>query len=136
MGQVFTFLIAVTGGDEKMALTETTKREFAKRTLDILNSNADALKKAGVDSSVKSGELKQLIDDAFSAEEKQLAAQTQSKKATEASQNATTEAYKKASAVIELLVGSLGKEDALSKRLRNLRDEIANEALRGKSEAT
>jgi len=119
-----------------MALTETTKREFAKRTLDILNSNADALKKAGVDSSVKSGELKQLIDDAFSAEEKQLAAQTQSKKATEASQNATTEAYKKASAVIELLVGSLGKEDALSKRLRNLRDEIANEALRGKSEAT
>jgi hypothetical protein len=44
--------------------------------------------------------------------------------------------YKKASAIIELIVGALGKDDALSKRLRNLRDEIAKESLRGKSTAT
>ncbi|MDO9028620.1 MAG: hypothetical protein Q7U68_07170 [Candidatus Roizmanbacteria bacterium] len=113
-------------------LTETTKREFAKRTLDLLNANASTLKTAGVDIKGKSDELKKLIDDAFSAEEKQVSAQTAAKKATETSQKATDSAYKNASDVIELIVGALGKGDALSKRLRNLRDEIAKESLRGK----
>ncbi|MFA5779933.1 MAG: hypothetical protein WC947_07330 [Elusimicrobiota bacterium] len=116
-------------------LTDTTKREFAKRTLDILNSNADALKKTGVDIKAKSDELKKLVDDAFSAEEKQLKSQTEAIKSTEVSQKATVDVYKKASDVIELIVGALGKGDALSKRLRNLRDEISNEALRGKRPA-
>jgi len=39
-------------------LTETTKREFAKRTLDLLNANASTLKTAGVDIKGKSDELK------------------------------------------------------------------------------
>ncbi|MEW6556840.1 MAG: hypothetical protein AB1349_05730 [Elusimicrobiota bacterium] len=116
-----------------MALTETTKREFAKRTLDILNSYSDVLKKTELDIKPKSDELKKLVDEAFSAEEKQLKAQTEAKKATSASQKATTSCYKKASDVIELIVGALGKEDALSKRLKNLRDEISKEALRGKT---
>ena len=117
-----------------MSLTETNKREISKRTLDILNSNAPTLKTAGVDIKGKSDELKKLIDDAFSAEEKQLKAQTDAKRSTELSQKATDSAYRKASDVIELIVGALGKGDALSKRLRNIRDEIANEALRGKRE--
>ncbi|MEW6557401.1 MAG: hypothetical protein AB1349_08615 [Elusimicrobiota bacterium] len=47
----------------------------------------------------------------------------------------TATAYKKASDTIDLIVGALGKGDALSKRLRNLRDEIAKESLRGKRTA-
>ena len=85
-----------------------------------------------MDIKAKSDELKKLIDEAFSCEQKQLPAQTAAKKATESSQKATKDAYKKSSDVIELIVGALGKGDALSKRLRNLRDEIAKEALRGK----
>jgi hypothetical protein len=120
----------------KMAgLTETTKREFSKRALDILNSNAEALKSSGVDIKGKSDELKKLIDDAFAAEEKQVTAQTEARRATETSQKATADAYKKASDIVDLIVGAMGKGDALSKRLRNLRDEIANEALRGKKQA-
>ena len=113
-------------------LTETTKREFSKRILDVLNTNKDTLKIKGVDAEVASGELSQLLDDAFSKENKQIQLQVETKKATADSQKATDIAYRKASATVELLVGALGKEDELSKRLKNLRDEIANEELRGK----
>ena len=112
-------------------LTETTKREFSKRLLDILNSNAAALQDAGVDIKPKSDELSGLIDDAFSAEEKQLKAQTEARRATETSQMATSEAYQKASDIVELIIGALGKRDVLSKRLRNLRNEIGREPSRG-----
>lgn len=114
------------------ALTETTKREFSKRLLDILNSNADALQTAGVDIGVKSANLKELVDNAFSAEERQLHARTEANRATEASQKATEDAYKEASNVVELIVGALGKQDALSKRLKKLREEISKESSRGK----
>ena len=114
------------------ALTETRKREFSKRLLDILNSNADALQTAGDDIDVKSDNLKALVDNAFSAEEKQLHARTEANRATEASQKATEDAYKEASNVVELIVGALGKQDALSKRLKKLREEISKESLRGK----
>lgn len=113
-------------------LTETTKREFAKRILEIMNSNSEELQTAGVDVSVKSSELSGMIDAAFTAEERQLRARADSEAATRVSQEATDSAYKSASNAVDLLVGALGKNNTLSKRLRAVRDEIANEALRGK----
>ena len=43
-------------------------------------------------------------------------------------------AYKQASSLIDAMVGVIGKDTPLAKRLRQLRDQMSKEALRGKKE--
>jgi hypothetical protein len=44
------------------------------------------------------------------------------------------DSYKFASSTLDAMVGVLGKNDPLSKRLKQLRDQMTKEALRGKKE--
>ena len=108
-------------------LTETTKREFAKRIPEVMNGSTEELQSGGVDISVKSTELSGQVEAAFSAEERQLRARADAEAATRASQEATNSAYNSASSAVDLIVGALGKSNTLSIRLRGIRDEIANE---------
>jgi hypothetical protein len=50
--------------NNKLLILQGSRREFSKRVLDILNSNVDVIKKAGVDVTAKSEELKKLVDEA------------------------------------------------------------------------
>lgn len=108
-----------------MALTETSKREFAKRILNVLVSHADTARTAGVDASVKAAKLNALIDEAFAAEDAQIRIAAESLQATQRSRTTMEAAYAEASAAVELIVGSLGKKDMLSHRLKKLREEMS-----------
>ncbi|MBI4977902.1 MAG: hypothetical protein HZC28_10480 [Spirochaetes bacterium] len=107
------------------SLNDVSKREFALRILNVLTTNTDAVKTAGVDASVKAGKLKALIDEAFATKDAQIAAQVNSLMATKRARLALEDAYAEASAVVELIVGSLGRQDALVHRMKRLRGEVS-----------
>ena len=113
------------------ALTEDQKRGFGRRVLEIMKDNIARLSAAGFDP------ISRIIDlsvKAYRADDKeaaQFAAQTAAEKATKESQVATVEFYKLASDSVELVVGLVGKDDELSKNLREIRDSMATEAARG-----
>jgi len=123
------------GGDEQMAsLTEAQQRSFVRQVTEIMSSNKEELKKQGLDVSAKLKELQEKIAAAEKAEDEQLRAQAAAKEKTTNSVKATTEAYQLASAQVEAIVGSIGKTDPLSTKIKNIRDAMANEALRGKKQ--
>ncbi|MBI4978480.1 MAG: hypothetical protein HZC28_13455 [Spirochaetes bacterium] len=107
------------------SLNGTSKREFAIRILNVLTTNAEAAKPAGVDTSVKAARLKALIDAVFAAKDAQLAIQAQSLAATKRAREALEDAYAEASAAVDLFAGCLGKKDALVHRLKRIRDEVS-----------
>ncbi|MEK6795721.1 MAG: hypothetical protein AABZ39_13150 [Spirochaetota bacterium] len=113
------------------SLTETSKRDFAKRILEVLKSSGENLKPAGVDASVKAAKLETLVTEAFAAEDGQIKTRAESQKISARSRETVESAYAEASAVVELIVGSLGKKDPLSRRLKSLRDEVSRESNRG-----
>ena len=113
-------------------LTEAQRRAFARQIAEIMKDHQQELADAGFDPSERISELEQLCDIAEDKEAAQVAAREALRKATAESRKATREAYKFASATVELIVGLLGKDHPLSKILRNLRDEMALEAQRGK----
>ena len=112
-------------------LTEDQKRAFARRILEILKDNIARLGAAGFDPINRIVELSVKSYRADDKEAAQFAAQTAAEKATAESQAATDEVYKAASDSVELVVGLLGKDDELSKNLRNICDSMAHEAARG-----
>ncbi|MBI4979485.1 MAG: hypothetical protein HZC28_18555 [Spirochaetes bacterium] len=118
-----------------MALTETTQREFAQRILDVVNANSDKLSQAGVDTRAKQTALKDALTNAFSLEEAQLRAAAEAKKATTATTAATAAVYKKASDIVELITGALGKDDPLVKKIKAMRPAISNVKARGARKA-
>jgi len=123
------------GGDEQMAsLTEAQQRSFVRQVTEIMSSNKEELKKQGLDVSAKLKELQEKIATAEKSEDEQLRAQAAAKEKTAASVKATTEAYQLASSQVEAIVGSIGKTDPLSTKIKNIRDAMANEALRGKKQ--
>jgi len=123
------------GGDEQMAsLTEAQQRSFVRQVTEIMSSNKEELKKQGLDVSAKLKELQEKIATAEKAEDEQLRAQAAAKEKTAASVKATTEAYQLASSQVEAIVGSIGKTHPLSTKIKNIRDAMANEALRGKKQ--
>lgn len=116
-------------------ITEAQKRAFAHQIAEILAANKAVLKQQGLDVTSKLAELQNKLTVAEKAEEAQLQAMAAAKVKTEASVKATKEAYELASAQVEAMVGSLGKKDALSVKVKGIRDSMSKTALRGRKKA-
>jgi len=112
-------------------LTESEKRAFAHLVAEILADNLARLRELGYDGSARLNELRTKERIAQEKEAAQLAARVALERSTAESVKATDEAYRLASDTVELIVGLVGKNDPLAHRLRNLRDELKNEAARG-----
>ncbi|MBI4976702.1 MAG: hypothetical protein HZC28_04430 [Spirochaetes bacterium] len=106
------------------SLNETEKREFAMRILNVLTTNAQAVKAAGVDPSGKAAMLKVLTDEAFAAEDAQIRMEADCRDVTARSRATTQTAYAAASGVVELIIGTIGSDKQLSRELRSLRKAI------------
>jgi len=115
-----------------MNLTEAQKRAFARELIEILVDHQAQLTAAGFTTATRITQLQTLAQAADDKEAGQVAAREAHRRATTESKAATKAAYDNASATIELIVGLLGKSDPLVKTLKNLRDEMSNEAARGR----
>jgi hypothetical protein len=113
------------------ALTEAQKRSFNRQMEEVMTSSKDVLKKQGLDVMPKLKLLKEKNIGAEKAEEAQLKAMAEVKAKTAASVKMTTEAYALASAQLDAIVGSLGKDHTLSQKLKKMRESMSKTASRG-----
>lgn len=113
-------------------ITEAQRRAFSHQIAEILGSNKTALKQQGLDVTAKLTDLQNRLNNAEKAEQEQLQAMAAAKTKTEASVKATNAAYELASAQVEAIVGTLGKKDALSQKIKMIRDSMSKVSARGK----
>ena len=114
-----------------MGITHAQKLAFAKTMIEILENNKEKLQEKGVDVEGRIKELRQQVDNAAKAEADQQQEQSEARGATTEANETLDAAYNNASASVELIVGALGKDDPLVLEIKNIRDEMANEANRG-----
>ena len=103
------------------SMTEGERREFPREIIEILDNHAAELTAAGFDPAVKQAALVVLADTADASEADQLSAKIAHDQATDASQAATKAGYEEASNIVEIVVGTMGKDHALSQNIRQLR---------------
>lgn len=103
-------------------MSESKKRDFITRMLELLKENKQLLTEKGFNSDSRVEELSGQYETAQAAETSQQQAERAAKEATKVSQQALKSAYNNASASVDLLVGLLGKDHQLSKQLRKLRN--------------
>lgn len=117
-----------------MALTYAQKFSFAETVAEILNQNKQLFIDAGLDVNKKLTPLLEKNKKVVITDSQQEKLKADLKKATETAVTSCEDSYKFASSVLDAMVGVLGKNDPLAKRLRQLRDQMAKEALRGRKE--
>ncbi len=103
------------------SLNDNEKRAFIAETVTITSQKTSTLTAAGYDPLNRLTQLQTKVATADEAEAAQQIAAVAAKEATLAAQNALTEAYKDASAMIDLFEGLLGKDNSLVFQLRQLR---------------
>ena len=106
-----------------MNMSEEERRQFVRAMVEILDNHAADLTAAGFDPAAKQAELTALAEDADNKEGGQVNARVALANATASSQQATIKGYKAASNTVDLVVGLLGKDHALSKIIKKLRSE-------------
>ncbi len=104
-----------------MALTEAKKRDFIIHVLTTLESNIDTLSDNGFNAEAKLTELKTDKEASDKSENYQIDAVAVARKAQEDANIKLDKAYKNASAIMDLLSGTLGKNSPLVKELRKRR---------------
>jgi len=117
------------------ALTEAQKRSFNRQMTEIMSANKEELKKQGLDITAKLKLLQGKAAASEKAEEEQLKAMAEVKAKTAASVKMTTETYALASAQLDAIVGSLGKDHTLSQKLKKMRESMSKVASRGVKKA-
>lgn len=110
-----------------MSLTYAGKLAFSKQLESIIKENIEELKKTKVDVEGRINELLSRINVALTEDGKQETLETDLKAQRQKTVEATDSAYSYASSTVDLLVSALGKSHELSKRIRQLRDQIALE---------
>ncbi|MEW6684741.1 MAG: hypothetical protein AB1393_00860 [Candidatus Edwardsbacteria bacterium] len=117
-------------------LTYAQKFSFAETVAEILLQNKQTFLDAGLDANKKLTQIQERNKKVVVADAKQEGLKAELKKATDQAVSTVEDSYKFASSTLEAMVGALGKDHPLSKRLRQLRDQMVLEALRGKKEQT
>ena len=115
-------------------LTRMGRYGFANQIVGVLKENQADIKKAGVDVAARLKEIDDLTKSFNALEARYEKAVVEKRNASQAANDALTGLYAKASATVELVIGAVGKETKLAGRLRNMRDAMALEALRGKKQ--
>jgi hypothetical protein len=90
------------------------------------------LRAAGFNPTKKLAALQKSLLLAIQQDAKQEALKAELVKTTNRAVKSLDSAYKQASSLTDAMVGVFGKDDPVSKRLRQLRDQMAKEALRGR----
>ena len=115
-----------------VSLTYAQKRAFGEMIVSLIRDNADELKAVGFDVRRELTVLERAGRSAVKLDVRQEQLKAELEEATEVAVKALNFFYERASSMTDAMVGLLGKKAALAKRLRNLRDEMILEALRGK----
>ncbi len=102
-------------------LSDARKRDFIIQLLLVMENKASELTAVGYDPATKIAGLKLKSDTAEADEVKQQEAMAAAKDATKLAQNSLNEAYKEASATVELMTGLLGKDNNLIQEIRKMR---------------
>ena len=116
-------------------LTEAQRRSFTRQVIELMAANKDALNAQGLNVTAKLADLQTRSAASERTEELQLKAMADAKAATAAAVKANKDAYELASAQADAMVGSLGKANALSQKIRKMRDAMSKVASRGKKKA-
>jgi hypothetical protein len=116
-------------------LTRGHKRDFARQVAELVTQYEATLTAAGFAPAQRLSELKSKNTLAETKRAAQVAAEEAARKATAESVETESAAYEFASSTVDLMVAVLGRDDELSRILRNLRDQMTNEEARGKDES-
>jgi prephenate dehydrogenase len=113
-------------------LTYAQKLAFGQTVAQFLQDHAAELRAAGFNPTKKLAALQKSLLLAIQQDAKQEALKAELVKTTNRAVKSLDSAYKQASSLTDAMVGVFGKDDPVSKRLRQLRDQMAKEALRGR----
>jgi hypothetical protein len=115
-------------------LTYAQKRDFGHTVAQFIREHATELKRAGFDPARKLAQLEANIRAATDLEVEQETLKVELGNMTEKAVDATKACYHNASSLVDTMVGCYGKKTNMAKRLRKVREEMSNVALRGKRE--
>jgi len=104
-----------------MSLNDSKKRDFVTQMIEILVQNKSKLAEKGFSSESKEAELREKSNVTATSEVKQQEAAAAAKEATLKAQSDLDAAYLAASSMADAVVGLLGKNDELSKKIRKIR---------------
>ncbi len=107
-----------------MALTYAQKFSFCETIESLLFLHLELLKTSGLAADAKMAALDVVASEARTLDAKQESIKAVLVKATEDAVKAMNKAYVEASSTTDAMVGVLGKDTALAKRLRKLREEM------------
>lgn len=113
-------------------LTYAQQIAFSKTVVQFLKDNTNALKEAGFDPAGKLSTLEPMVDSAIEQDARQEELKAELNKTTAKAVGTMTKAYTLASSMIDAMVGVIGKDQPLSRRFRQIRDQMIKEAARGK----
>ncbi len=114
-------------------LTRGHKRDFARQVAELVMQHDATLTAAGFAPAQRLTELQNKNATAENKRAAQVTADEAARKATAESVESENAAYEFASSTVDLMVAVLGRDDELSRILRNLRDQMVNEEARGKN---
>jgi len=115
-----------------VSLTYAQKLAFSEMIAQFIQDHEAKLKAAGFNAAKKLAELERSLTSAIQFDTQQETMKAELAKATEKAVKALESSYRQASSLTDAMVGTLGKHTHLSKRLRQLRDQMVLEAARGK----
>ena len=102
-------------------MSESEKRDFCRQVTEILGDHSERLTSLGFDPSDMITTLETLAAVADDKESDQVQAKEFSLNSTAASVATTEAAYKRASEVAEVVIGLVGRDDALARAIRQIR---------------
>ena len=115
-------------------LTYAQRFSYAETVTEILTQNKQAFIEAGLDAAKKLTQLNEKNARVTVADARQEKLKADLKKATEEAVLAVNDSYKFASSTMDAMTGALGKDHALSRRLRLLREQMVKADSRGPRE--
>ncbi len=113
-------------------LTYAQKQAFGDTVAQFVREHATELRRAGFDPAKKLAALEASVKSAVDLDVEQETLKAELVKTTDEAVNAIHSCYRQASSMIDTMAGIFGKGSPLAKRLRKLREQMSNIALRGK----
>ncbi|MFP5470294.1 MAG: hypothetical protein ACLGGV_01755 [Bacteroidia bacterium] len=113
-------------------LTYGQKLAFAETVAELLAQNQDAFSRAGLETADRLAGLQNKNQTATAADAAQEKLKADLVKATQEAVAALNDSYLFASSTLDAMVGVLGKDTPLAKRLRKLREQMTQATTRGK----
>ena len=113
-------------------LTYAQKLAFSQTVAQLIRESTTELKESGFDPAKKLTELENVLKSSIELDAQQEVLKAKLVKSTEEAVKALDSTYLQASSLIDAMVGVLGKDTPLSKRFRQLRDQMVKEESRGK----